>query len=70
MTQPPPGRKLIRTPIHRIPIGEAIRTADGRLSLRIKKPNGKEVEEMPVEAYVAWVIKGAQDTEKQMPPIL
>ena len=56
MTQPPPGRKLIRTPIHNIPIGEAVRTADGRLSLRIKKPNGKEVEEMPVEVYVAWVI--------------
>ena len=41
MTQPLPGRKLIRTPIHNIPIGEAVRTADGRLSLRIKKPNGE-----------------------------
>jgi hypothetical protein len=50
---------LIKTPIHKIPIGEAIKAPDGRYTLRIKKPKGAEVEEIPLEKLISMVISEA-----------
>ena len=39
--------RLIKTPVHNIPIGEAVKSRDGHYSLRIKKPKGNEIEDVP-----------------------
>ena len=51
-------RKMIYTPLRRIPIGEAVQRADGTYALRIKKPNTDEFDEISMDHLVAAVIKG------------
>ena len=47
---------LVRTPIHQIPIGEPVKSPDGTYCLRIKKPKGPEVEEVPLDKLFSMVI--------------
>ena len=40
---------LIKTPVHKIPIGEPVKNPDGHYSIRIKKPKGNEYEELSLD---------------------
>ena len=51
--------RLIRTPVHKIPIGEAVKEPDGHYSLRIKKPKGKDYEELSLDHLISMVITEA-----------
>ena len=53
-------RKMIRTPLHGIPIGEALRRPDGRYILRIKRPKGNEIEAVPLERLLSMVVRTAE----------
>lgn len=57
-----PKPKLIRTPVHKIPIGEAVKKPDGHYSLRIKKPKGSEYEELSLDRFISMVVAEA-DTQ-------
>ena len=52
--------KLIRTPVHKIPIGEAVKKPDGHYSLRIKKPKGSEYEELSLDRVISMVVAEAE----------
>lgn len=52
--------KIIRTPKYNIPIGEAIKDADGHYSLRIKKARGKEVEVIPLDQLNMMIMTEAE----------
>ena len=52
--------RLIKTPIHGIPIGEALKSSDGHISLRIKKPKAPEYEDLPLDQFLAMVMAGAE----------
>ena len=54
-----PKPKLIRTPVHKIPIGEAVKKPDGHYSLRIKKPKGSEYEELSLDHLISMVVTEA-----------
>lgn len=54
--------KMIRTPLHGIPIGEALRQADGRYILRIKRPKGNEIEDVPLERLLSMVVRTAEES--------
>lgn len=54
-------KRLLRTPKYKIPIGEPIKMADGGYALRIKRPNGSDVEEISMEKMFAMVVKEAHD---------
>ena len=63
--------RLIKTPIHRIPIGEAVKKPDGHYSLRIKKPKGNEYEELSLDRFISMVIAKADiyyDTKQAPQP--
>ena len=53
---------MIRTPLHGIPIGEALRQADGRYILRIKRPKGNEIEDVPLERLLSMVVRTAEES--------
>lgn len=53
--------RLIKTPIHNIPIGEAVKSPDGHYSLRIKKPKGNEIEEVPLDKLLSMVVSIAEE---------
>ncbi len=53
-------RMLLRTPQYKIPIGVPIKRDDGTYMLRIKKPNGREVEDVTLDDLVGMMIKGAE----------
>ncbi|MDY5797494.1 MAG: hypothetical protein SPJ86_01470 [Eubacteriales bacterium] len=55
-----PKPKLIRTPVHKIPIGEAVKKPDGHYSLRIKKPKGSEYEELSLDRFISMVVAEAE----------
>ena len=52
--------KIVRTPVHGSPIGEAIKNPDGHYSLKIKKPKGPEVEEVALDQLFSMVMSEAE----------
>lgn len=52
--------KIIRTPKFRIPIGEAVKNADGHYSLKIKKPKSPEIEEVTLDQLIKMVLSEAE----------
>ena len=53
--------RLLKTPIHKIPIGEAVKKPDGRYCIRIKRPKGEEVEEVLLDQLLSMVVTEADD---------
>lgn len=53
-------KKMIYTPVRRIPIGEAIKKPDGTYALRIKRSNREEFEEIPLEKLCTSIIMNAE----------
>ena len=53
-------KKMVYTPEHHIPIGEAVKTAYGEYALRIKKPNSPEVETISIGKLVSEVVSTAE----------
>lgn len=62
MKQDTRRKKIIRTPLHGIPIGEALRRPDGRYILRIKRPKGNEIEDVPLERLLSMVVRTAEES--------
>ena len=64
-----PKPHLIKTPVHKIPIGEAVKKPDGHYSLRIKKHKGSEYEEVPLDHLISMVVTEAnsQPGTEQVP---
>lgn len=63
--------KMIYTPVHRIPIGEAIKRPDGTYALRVKKPSKDEFDEIPLETLCSSVVMSAERnniTDREPPP--
>lgn len=56
----PANPRLIRTPIHGIPIGEALKSSDGHISLRIKKAKTPEYEDLSLDQLLTMVVTGAE----------
>ena len=59
-------RKMIYTPVRHIPIGEAIKKPDGTYTLRIKRNNRDEFEEIPLERLCTSVIMNAEQVTTGM----
>jgi hypothetical protein len=61
--------RLIKTPVHNIPIGEPVKTPDGHYGLRIKRPKGNEYEEMSLDTLIFMVVTLAdtQSCTQQVP---
>ena len=59
--------KLLHTPKYGIPIGEAITYPDGRHAIRIKRHNGKEIEEVPLDALVTMLVTGTSPMTQDTP---
>ena len=51
--------ELIYTPMHKIPIGEAIKTENGLKAIRIKKPGSKIHEIITLDNFFALLVKAA-----------
>ena len=62
------SKRLIYTPKEKIPIGEAVKKPDGRYCLRIKKPKGEEIEEVPLDQLLSMVINEADKQKKAETP--
>ena len=58
-----PKPHLIRTPVHKIPIGEAVKKPDGHYSLRIKKPKGSEYEELSLDHLISMVVAATDSVQ-------
>ena len=58
--RPVPKPHLIKTPVHKIPIGEAVKKPDGHYSLRIKKPKGSEYKELSLDRLISMVVTEAE----------
>ena len=54
------ANKMIYTPDHHIPIGEALTLADGEYALRIKKPKSQEVEIIRIGKLLSQVATTAE----------
>lgn len=54
MTKQPQKRTMMYTPVHRIPIGEPVKTPDGNRAVKFKKHGGKETEIIPLDEAVAF----------------
>ncbi len=52
--------KIVKTPVHGIPIGEAIKNPDGHYSLKIKRAKGSEVEEVALDKLFSMVMSEAE----------
>ena len=52
--------RMVKTPVHKIPIGEAFKGQDGHYTLRIKKSKGKEMEEVPLDKLLSMVVSVAE----------
>lgn len=59
---------IIRTPKLKIPIGVAVKNANGTYSLKIKKSKTDQVEEVPIDSLFSMVISGAEETTKVADP--
>lgn len=55
---------LIKTPVHKIPIGEPVKNPDGHYSIRIKKPKGNEYEELSLNHLISMVVMEADSHPK------
>ncbi len=51
--------RLVKTPKHHIPIGEAIKDDNGFYSVRIKKPGAKEVEVISLDRLNRMIMEQA-----------
>jgi len=60
--------RLIRSPLLGIPLGEPVKLPDGTYCVRVKKPKGSEVEEIPLDQIVAMVVITANETPQAAPP--
>lgn len=56
--------RILKTPVYKIPIGEAIINQDGHYSLRIKKPKSEEVEEIPLDRLLSMVVTEAENKKE------
>lgn len=54
---------MVYTPLQRIPLGLAMKKADGTYALRVKKSHGKDVEDVPLDALISEVIQCAEAEE-------
>ena len=52
----PSTTKMIYTPDRHIPVGEAVKMADGEYGLRIKRAKSKEVDIIPISKLYSQVI--------------
>lgn len=52
-------QRILRTPKHKIPIGEVVKKPDGNYSVRIKKPGGREIEEVALDQLLTMIMKQA-----------
>ena len=57
--------RVLKTPVHKIPIGEAVKKPDGRYCIRIKKPKGEEVEEVPLDQLLSMVVTEADNKQEK-----
>ena len=53
-------KKMIYTPAHHIPVGEAVKMADGEYGLRIKRAKSQEVDIIPISKLYSQVINTAE----------
>ncbi len=56
MTEQPQKRTMMYTPVHRIPIGEPVKTPDGNRAVKFKKHGGKETEIIPLDTFIAMLV--------------
>lgn len=62
MTNKAAGKsRIVKTPIHNIPIGEPIKNDDGRLGLRMKKQGELEFEDVWIDQMFTMVAKAVND---------
>ncbi|MGI6700800.1 MAG: hypothetical protein ACOX6G_10900 [Christensenellales bacterium] len=52
---------IVYSPIKKIPIGEAIKHADGTHALRVKNPRTKAYDDIPLDKLCEEVVKKADD---------
>lgn len=52
--------RVLKTPVHKIPIGVPFKSMDGHYGLRIKKPQCPEYEELPLESLITMVVNEAE----------
>ena len=52
--------RILKTPLHRIPLGVPFKSSDGRYGIRVKKPQGKEYEDLLIESLISMVISEAE----------
>lgn len=55
--------KMVYTPQHHIPIGEAVVTDSGEYALRIKKPKSQEIEVISMGKLMTQVAQAAHSTK-------
>ena len=53
--------KIVRTPLHNIPVGEPIKHNDGHYSLRLKKPGEQVFEDVAIDQLFSMVISEAEE---------
>ena len=51
--------RMVRTPLLKIPIGEPIRNAEGRLGLRMKKQGEQEYEDVWLDQMLSMIAREA-----------
>lgn len=56
MTEHQKKAELMYTPVHRIPIGEPVKTADGTRAVKFKKQGSKETEVIPLDTFIAMLV--------------
>ena len=57
MTERPQQKtELMYTPLCHIPIGEPVKTPDGTLAVKFKKPGGKDTEVVPIDTLIAMMV--------------
>ncbi len=54
---------IIKTPVHKIPIGEAVKKADGHYSIRIKRPQSSEYEELSLDHLISMVVAATDSVQ-------
>ena len=49
--------RMVYTPEHRIPLGEAVKTGTGEYALKIKKTNSSKTEVIPIGVLLSQIIQ-------------
>lgn len=61
MVEPQKQRvELMYTPVCHIPIGEPIKTPDGRHALKFKKAGSKETEVVPIDTLITMMVTATE----------